>query len=654
MSRFLLFLALCFVCSAAEAQDFIYGETNNQTLSARSYALDPSAHALMVDEYGNSSIHPSDFNMVLVHIYHAKIKIFDHKGFEDGTIEIPLYSGMSADSIVAQTTYLDDKGQVKTIELDPHKIYHTNNSQGVDVLRFAMPGLQEGCVIEYKYRLFSNSLEFFHTWMFQGFIPKVRSRYEFSIPGFYHYNALLRGSIKINNHISNIYRDCIAIDNYTRADCGHHIYEMDDIPAFVGEDFMTSPKNYMSGLYFELTDYVALRTGAKVKVAKEWKDIDNELKHSSWFGDQMDRKGLFKDKIAPFIAGKTDSLEKAKAVYAYILKNIKWNDVDAPLSYYGIHKAVENHTGSSADINLSLISALDAAGLKANAVLLATRPYGFVNKLYPSYGNFNYVIAMVTVGGINYFLDATEKTMPFGTLPLKCMNDQGRVMSLNKPSYWIDINTGQKKSSSYTFDLTLQKDGKVTGTMTRYSGSYDGYERRKAIKKFNTIDEFIDSQESVSQRFQVSKSHIDNLDSLDMPLSETYHVEIKAYDNLKADRIVFDPVFLDTYKVNPLKMAERTYPVDYGMPATERLTLTLHIPDGFTVDELPKDIGFTLPGDGGKFICGFQNNDNTITFTRIIQLNKPAYTAGEYLYLKEFYNKIILSQNLGITVKKKG
>ena len=108
---------------------------------------------------------------------------------------------------------------------------------------------------------------------------------------------------------------------------------------------------------------------------------------------------MFKDKIAPVIGGKTDDLEKAKAIYAYIKKAIKWNEIDDFGSGDGIRTALDNHTGNAAEVNLSLAAALKAAGLNAEAVLLSTRENGFVNKLYPVIKNFKVGSQLFTACG---------------------------------------------------------------------------------------------------------------------------------------------------------------------------------------------------------------------------------------------------------------
>jgi hypothetical protein len=344
---------------------------------------------------------------------------------------------------------------------------------------------------------------------------------------------------------------------------------MKDIPAFVEEDYMTSKNNFLSSINFELSQYTNLNTGAKTKWTKEWKDIDYQLKSDDGFGSQMKKKSLFKDRLVPVVAGKTDSLEKAKAVYTYIQGAFKWNHDYNYESIDGISKALQSHSGSSADINLSLVAALNAIGIKAEAVLVSTRENGTVNPLYPVLSGFDYVVVKANIGGKSYLLDATDPLLPFGTLPYRCLNDKGRSFSLDNPSYWVDLNLPQKEKDTFNLDLTLQDDGKLKGTITHYSLGYEAYKKRTAIKKFNSVDEYVEDLASHLSKIKILKSDISNVDSVDMPIAEVYQVEVNLYDKINGGKLAFNPFFLDKVETNPFKLKDRTYPVDWGMPSED-------------------------------------------------------------------------------------
>jgi hypothetical protein len=358
MKKIILLLVTSFVSVYALAQNFPYGQLDNEALEMKKYDKDTSAHAVVLREYGTSRITiGSDDNIKLIFEYHIKIKIFDSKGFDNGTIAIKVHNSESnnsteeVDNIAGITYYKDENGAIQQNTLDPKKVYTTRDYKYQSTMKFTMPGLRNGCVIEYKYRLESPFfLDHFRPWEFQSEIPKIYSEYEAHIPGHFTYNAAIRGNLKLTKTKSEVERGCFSTHGAS-SDCSDISYGMGDIPAFVEEDYMTSPKNFLSAITFELVEYIDPYRGVKVKATKEWKDIDYTLKTEQSFGGQLKRKELLKDRTAAILVGKSDDLEKAKAIYAYLQKWFKWNDYIGIYSSDGIKKALDSHSGSIADIN---------------------------------------------------------------------------------------------------------------------------------------------------------------------------------------------------------------------------------------------------------------------------------------------------------------
>jgi hypothetical protein len=659
MKKTLLILLILFSITKALAQDFPYGRVSDEEMAMKKYAKDTSAHAVVLQEFGKSRIDiANDDKIKVFYEYHVKIKIFDNKGFDNGTVKIPVYNNSDGDiyedvdGITGVTYYKDDNGTIQKIELESKKIYPEKKNKHLAYYNFALPGLRNGCIIEYKYRLESPYWwDDFPSWHFQSDIPKVYSEYEVHIPGFWVYNASIKGFLKLTKSTVNVENKCFSSGGAS-CDCSLLVYGMSDIPAFVEEDYMTSAKNYLSAINFELSDFTNPYTGVKTKWTKEWKDIDYQLKNESNFGGQLKKKGLFKERIVPVIAGQPDDLAKAKAIYAYIQKLYKWDEHESIYSSDGLSKALDSHSGNSADINLSLVNALNAAGLNTETVLLSTRDNGVINTLYPVISDFDYVIAKLTIGDQSYLLDATDPLLPFGMLPLRCLNDKGRVFSLDKPSYWMDMNLPQKEKSVRTLDFTLQDDGKLKGTLVEYSVGYEAYQKRIAIKKFNTIQEYVDKINAESPKVKVLKSEVTNLDSLNQPLSEKYELEIDTYNKL-TNNLSFNPFFWDRVEVNPFKLVERSFPVDWGMASDERLILTIHLPSQYSIETPPQIIDIAMPNSGGRFVTSYEPDNTSFTFSNVIQFNKSVYSSNEYPYLKELYNKIIQSEKAEMVFKKK-
>ncbi|WP_214070996.1 DUF3857 domain-containing protein [Mucilaginibacter sp. dw_454] len=652
----LLLLFTTLFLNITHAQDFTYNNVSLAELNMPAYARDSSAHAVVLNEHGDAAlVFVNNSNVRLVYTYHIKIKLFDNEGFDKGNVQVPLYIGKSEEEDITDiqgvTVYKDDAGRMQSAELTPAQIFTIKETTNHTLVKFTMPALHKGCVIEYKYTVTSPYFQNFHEWLFQSDIPKIKSVYETHIPGFWAFSALKVGALDFDKKEGTIDQECMNIFG-SKADCSHFVYGMSNIPAFIVEDYMTSPRNFIAALRFELNEFTDPSNGAHNKIAKEWKDVDDILKHNDYFGGQIKHKDLLKERILPIIQGVTDSMDKAKKIYAYIQKSIKWNEAD-DFGTTGLRDALEKHTGNSGDVNLALVSALWSAGINAEPVLISTRAHGVINKFYPVITEFNYVIVRADIGNKTYLLDATDPLLSFGMLPLRCLNDQGRVMPINKPSYWMEIKAPSIQSSTTILNLTLTDNGKLTGTITRYSRGYQAYITRKAIKKFNSIDEYVEDLDNRWTKIKIKKADVTNVDSLDKPISEVYEVEIDAYKSLDHQKLSFNPFIFNKITTNPFKLKERSYSVDWGMPSEDRIILNLHLPEGYTIENPPKDEQFALPAAGGAFAVDYTESDNSFSLSHVTKFTKSVYGSLEYPYLKELYNKMILSEKTEMIFKKK-
>ncbi len=655
MKILLLPVALCLLTLTSFAQNFTFGQITYDEMDFDRKKIDSTANAVVLKEFGTTSIQKDDNTgqVELIFEYHTKIKIYNKKGFSAANIVIPMYKDENREELFsdlkASTFNYIDGNFVETV-MDRKAIFLENRSKYTRLTKFTLPNLKEGSVIEYSYRLKSPRLFNFKTWEFQSDLPKVYSEYLVYIPGIYNYNVSLRGYQKLTDQKVELSKDCLRF-NGVNIDCSKITYLMKDIPAFVEEENMTAPSNFKSAIYFELSDFTS-PNGAKTSYTKTWKDVDYELTTDKSFGAQMKRKDLYKDLMATIIKDAPDDLQKANAIYAYIKKQIKWNNYYGVFTEDNIKKSLETRSGSVADINLNLIAALSAANLDAEAVILSTRENGSINKLYPVISDFNYVVAKVNIGDKSYLLDASEPLLPFGLLPLRCINDQGRVINLKKASYWIDLKASQKNTTSYILQGKLNPDGKLTGLLTTYSQGYAAYNKRKDIKKYGSIDEYVEKIDERLPRIKIKHFEINNVDSIENTLTEKFEVEFNMIDGTANKQFYLSPFFINTITKNPFNLNERTYPVDLGAATDERISIQITMPYQYEVLEKPKDMAMGLPDSGGRYLLNTSFENNILTLTQALQLNHAIYEPDQYLYLKEFYSKIIQTQKSEYLFKK--
>ncbi|GAA4205700.1 hypothetical protein GCM10022289_25570 [Pedobacter jeongneungensis] len=655
MNKTLSLLFLLITSLTTQAQNFNYGAITHDDYQFDRKTLDSNANAIVLKEFGTASIQLDDntHSLVLIFEHHVKIKIYNKEGFKEANIVIPTYKDSNREETIselkASTFNYVDNNFVETV-MDKKAVFTENRSKYTRLTKFTLPNLKEGSVIEYSYILRSPNLFNYKTWEFQGDIPKVSSEYVAYIPGIYNYNVSLRGFQKLTDQKSELSKECLRLSGVA-IDCSKMTYLMKNVPAFIEEDNMTAPSNFKSAIYFELSDVQNIN-GGKTSYTKTWKDVDYELSNYKTLGDQMKRKDVFKELIPTITKGSTDDLEKAKAIYNYIKKQIKWNNYYGIYSEDNIKRALDTRTGNVADVNLSLIAALSAANLDAEAVLLSTRDNGTVNKLYPVMSDFNYLVAKVNIGDKSYLLDATEPLLPFALLPLRCINDQGRVINLKKPSYWIDLIASQKSTTNYVLTGKMTTDGKIIGTLLTHSMGYSAYAKRKDISRYNSPDEYVEKLDERLTRIKILEHSISNLDSVENALTEKYEIEFTVNDGSNNKQFYFSPFFINPISKNPFNLNERTYPVDLGAASDERIVINVTLPGNYELLEKPKDMAVGLPNAGGKYLLQTGLQDNTISVNQIMQLNHAIYQADEYLYLKEFYSKIIQNQKTEFLLKK--
>ncbi|WP_113661283.1 DUF3857 domain-containing protein [Pedobacter nanyangensis] len=650
----LLFILLPFY---AVSQEFVFGKITTQEKEFNRDEIDSNANAVYLNEYGTTrfSYESETGNMKLIYDYHVRIKIFNKEGFDAANVVVPIRRTGNQNN---QREYLVDlkastfnlqRDQWEETVMSDKAVFVEEKHKYLLLTKFTLPNVAENSIIEYKYSIETPYVFNFRPWVFQAEYPKLNSTYVAFIPGNYKYNISFKGFYPLAVNKAELGTACLRIAGKDM-DCSKLTYSMKNVPAFLEEDYMTSPNNYKSAINFELSEVYYLSGGVQ-KYTKTWNDVEKELITDREFGSQMKRKEVFKNIIPTITAGLTTDLQKAMAIFEYIKKQVKWNDYYGKYCETSVKEVVDKRSGNVADINFALISAMAAAELDVEAVILSTRDNGMVNKLYPVLTDFNYVIAKVNIDGNSYLLDATEPLTPFGLLPLRCINDQGRVISLKKSSYWIDLKAGKKSSTNYSLIGKMTDDGKITAKMTSYATGLHAVNIRKQMKGHSSIDEYVEKLDERLTNIKIKNFKISNVDSVENALVEEYDFEFNIADTEQNSNYL-NPFFINPIRKNPFKLNERNFPVDLGAASEERITIDISLPDNFRVKEQPKDISLALPNQGGRYLLQTRIEANRLMVNQQLLFNKAIYTSDEYHYLKEFYNRIIQAQKSDVLITK--
>ena len=551
---------------------------------------------------------------------------------------------------IRASTFNIENGSIREVAFNSKNEFTENRSKYRDVKKFALPNVRVGSVIEVEYVLVSPFIMNFTTWEFQSDIPKVTSEFFASMPGNYRYNITLKGFLNLNKNENEIKKNCFQFGTVD-VDCLLVRLGMNDIPAFIEEDYMTARSNFLSSVNFELYEIFHL-DGGRDKLSKEWKDVEDELRTDPKFGVQLRRGGdIVDEKVKALIQGETDPLLKAQKIYDFIKGWYRWNEVYGEYSEFGIRKAFEGKVGNVGDINLSLIAALRYAGFTVEPLLLSTRANGLVSELHPVITDFDYVIAKLNLNGKVYLLDATEDYLCFGLIPERCLNGKGRVIG-EKESYWHELNAPEKQKQISVQKFKIDTDGTLRGSVQNMYFGYDAMNQRKAINTYSTEKEFIQSVIKTWEAGTITNYKIENATDPMKPLSITLEVEVNS--DLGGEPTQLLNLFMfDRWDKNPFRSSERKYPVDFGVPLEEVVSMSIEYPAGYEIDELPGRVGLSLPAGGGRYLFTIQNTSNTLTMYSSLVINKPVFSSEEYHYLKELFSHVVATQQTDLVLKKK-
>ncbi len=124
-----------------------------------------------------------------------------------------------------------------------------------------------------------------------------------------------------------------------------------------------------------------------------------------------------KAKAAELVRGKADDMEKVKALYDYVSRNVRYVSLSFGLGRIQPHPAgdiLANGYGDCKDKNTLLAALLQSQGIDSSSVLI-----GVQHKLdpdVPSPSQFDHVITRVSVGGQEIWVDSTSGVLPFRML----------------------------------------------------------------------------------------------------------------------------------------------------------------------------------------------------------------------------------------------
>ncbi|GGK74065.1 DUF3857 domain-containing protein [Rufibacter glacialis] len=658
---FLLFSSVAF----GQEAPVKFGKVTQEELDMKVYAKDTSAAAVILADYGRSYFsYNQGFQVNFERV--CRIKILKKTAYDWANVVVPYYQRNSSKETVTNikgVTYNMEGGKMVKVKMEDKAIFDEKESANWFNKKFTLPAVKEGSVLEISYTVTSDFVFNLRDWSFQYSIPVVHSEYRASIPQYFEYKQVTQGyepfvvneALPGNTNFTVRWNSTFDASGRTaggsetvNATCVNHRWVMKDVPAIAPENYITTLSDYVSKIEFEL-EWERYPNQIPKRYAGTWDTFNEELLTEERFGLQLNRTGFFKNEVAALPAA-TDTLARLNSIYEFVKKSVKWNGNAGKYATSTLRKAFDTKTGNVADINLMLVAMLRDAGFEAYPVVLSTRDNGRA-PFSPVLSKFNYVVAYAKVGNKVILMDGTDPLMPLGLLPKRCLNGQGRLISKTTGD-WIPLQPADRTTELVNADLQVLPTGILNGKVSESRSGLWARNLRYSVQEAGE-SKYLEKLTNSQNQLERKSPSLQNLKELHKPFGLQYEVASVGDDQAK-DIIYLNPMLLKQEQDNPFKNGNRKYPVDFGHAMEEVYVCNFTIPEGYAVEEMPKNVVLALPENGGRFTYMLQVNGNKIQVMSKVTIAKPVFYAEEYEYLKQFYTQMVAKHAEQIVLKKKG
>jgi hypothetical protein len=659
-----------------EAQDktnYKFGKISVADFELAGMKFDSGANAVIIEDIGSTRFEGNNQDFfTLVFTRYMRVKIMNKNGFDIGKYQLFLYHDKDDFEklySVRGSTFNMENGLITETKLDDKSIFSEKYNKRHDIKKFSMPALKEGAIYDLEYVIKSPFYGQLRSWTFQGVYPCLWSEYVVTIPPPFHYVMSIQGDQHFNINTTKEVFGSFTIKHENRVSqsedyifTGSSVekrWVKKDIPALHKEPFMTTLENYYSKVTFQLNYFQWVTTyGASEKhdYLTTWSSTSKTLLEDENFGLTLNYENSWmKDELKNLDQGASSYEDKIYRIYDFVRENFRAtnkegyskNGIWALSSLKEVYKKRE---GNVAELNLLLTAMLRQENIKADPLILSTKDHGIANATYPLIDDYNYVICIAFLGDKTITLDASQPYNGYGQLPVECYNGWGHIMNQEKPLPILLVSDSIFETSVTSVFITNDEKGQPSGNLKSVFGKAGSYDRRNEIINSSEREFEKKIQASKGSDLVIENFGIDSLKKYNLPLSIRYEFEFKNL--LAGDIIHFNPMMDEGYTSNPFKSMERHFPVEIPYKIDNTYLLSMEIPAGYQVDELPKSVKVAYNENEGSFEYLIQKNEHNIQMRVRLKLNKAFFPTEEYSNLRDFFAFIVKKENEQIFFKK--
>lgn len=593
----------------------------------------------------------------LIFTHYLRIKVFTERGREsESKIDIPfgkIYgSNIKVKDIAARTIKPD--GTI--VELKKEDIFERDivKASGVKLRAksFAMPGVEPGSIIEYRWREVRGNESAQNTRLhFQRDIPVQSVKYY--IKPYPYAEGGMRAQV-FHGGLPPIQKE----------KNGFYSLTMTNMPAYHEEPRMPPEDQVRTWVLI----YYTTLTNDKIEPQKFWKDFGKRVYEI--FKSYMKPNDEVKKTALGIVGDAATPEEKLERLFTFVRTKIKNASDDASgLSPEEIAKLKANKSpgdtlkrgvGDGEDIDLLFAALATAAGFDARPVLLSSRGDIFFDPTFANTYFLHPTDIAIKIGDEWRFYNPGYRYAPIGMLIWQEEGQDALVTDPKEP-VWVKtpVTPPDKTVVKRTAKLSLAEDGTLEGDVEiEYTGQF-GIERKEQndddspARREEVLRDEIKRQMSTAELTNV---RIENVTDPVKPFLYAFHIRVPGYAERTGKRLFLRPAFFQHGEGPLFPTSDRTNPVYFHYPWSEQDSVEINLPEGYALDNpdapAPFDAGKLSQYTAKILLTKDQRTliyKRAFTFgtTEIILFPKSTYPA-----LKDYFDILNKADNHTITLKQ--
>ncbi|MNX45972.1 hypothetical protein D3C86_765010 [compost metagenome] len=651
---------MIFWASKVNAQKYELGKVTVAQLQEKVHPKDTSAPAAIIFKKGRTFFTYNNTNGFSAnHVYEFKIKIYKKEGLVWADQKVRFYIGyekLNEDRLEFSqaVTYNLENGSIVKTKLDNQGTFKKKINKYWNEKTITLPNVKVGSIIEYKYVLKTENIVKLPDFEFQYEIPVDYFEYKTEIPEFYVYKTILIGKTPITSD-AKIAAGSQSFENEHNQTSTLYFKQVNslfsgkDISPLILEPYVNNIENYKGSIQYEL-ERIRYPDQPVKDYSLTWEGVASTIFKDENFGKELNQSDFLLEDVRKLLANIESLNERLDIIFKFVQNKMNWNEENGYYTDKGVVKAYKEQTGNAAEINFILINMLKVAGVEVNPVLVSTVENGI--PVYPTRTGFNYVIAAAEIDGKQILLDATHKFTSPNILPLNLLNWKGRLIRKDGTSKEIDLYPGLVSKEFSNTIVKLDASGKIEGKVRVQRTDYDAYSFRVQNADKNQ-ESYLEKYEEQLGDLKISDYAIENKKTnFSNPIIETFSFSSDNQSEIIGGKIFINPLLFFTRTKNPFTQERRQMGIYFGYPTQEKFNLNLDIPEGYSVESLPKPVRISTEDKAITYVFNISNEGNKIQISCIKEINNSIFAADEYTGLKDIFQKMLASQNEKIVLKK--